>query len=236
MQPLKKLASFKPRLYSFWSSSCAWRVRIVMALKKLEYEYVPINLLAGVQKEDGYTSKNPMKEVPALEISEDQILAQSMAIIEYLEEQFTDVKVLPSNPVDRAIVRQMAEIITSGIQPLQNLRVLQKLEEKTKDKEYRHAWGKFWVENGLTAFEKLVLKHGGKYAFGDSITLVDVVLVPQMFNARRFNCDLTLFPTLVELDKRLSEEDAFKQAHPDQQPDCPKRVPKKEEEKMPPKP
>jgi len=225
-----KISIEKPTLYSYWRSSCSWRVRIVLALKEIEYEYVAVNLLAGQQKEESYVAKNPSKVVPALQI-EGQILAQSLAIIEYLEEQFQKTPVLPEDSLDRAVVRQMAHILGSDTQPVQNLRVLDKIEEKTKDKEYRTEWARFWIEEGLTAFNKVVAKHGGKYCFGDSVTLADVMLVPQLYGARRQNCDLKPFAKLVEIESRLAELPAFKAAHPDQQPDCPDQLAKKKDDK-----
>jgi len=216
----------KPKLYNYWRSSCSWRVRLALATKKVEYEYIPINLLAKEHTSDAYTKKNPSQGVPALEVG-GKILGQSIAIIEYLEERYPDHPLYPEDLVDRAKVRQMSQVITADTQPVQNLRVLDRVEQLVS-KEARADWAKYWIEKGLAAFDALVAVNGGKYSFGDTVTVADFCLVPQMYNAKRFGVDTSKFPRLVELDKRLNELETFKAAHPDVQPDNPD-LKKKEE-------
>jgi len=200
---------------------------LALAFKGIDYEYVPVNLLKGEQKSEEYTKKNPSQEVPALEV-DGRILCQSVAIIEFLEEKFKKPKLYPSDPVDRAIVRQMAEIVTSDTQPVQNMRVLEMIESKFKGDKAE--WAKFWIENGLKALETVVQQHGGKYCFGDEITVADICLIPQMYNANRFKCDMSQFPKLVEINERLKSEDAVQKSSPENQVDNPDKAPAKPEE------
>ena len=210
-------------LRSYWRSSCSWRVRIALNLKNLQYDVVPVHLVAdgGQQHAEEHRSLNPMRELPVLMV-DGKPLAQSVAILEFLEDVAPEPKLLPTGAVDRALVRQMVEIINSGTQPVQNLRVMQKLGrdfELGKDSQLR--WSKDWIEYGFVAFNKMVELHGGAYSFGDSLSLADLCLVPQLYNARRFGVDLTQFPRLVEIDESLASLPAFHAAHPDQQVDAP---------------
>ena len=161
-----------------------------------------------------------MRELPVLTVNGETI-AQSMAILEYLEEIHPEPSLLPDSPIDRARVRQMAEVVNSGIQPVQNLRVMQKLgRDYGLERPEQVKWSRDWIANGLSALETLVLGNGGQYCFGDRVSMADACLVPQMYNARRFEVDLSAMPSLVEIDARLQGLEAFKQAHPDEQPDA----------------
>ena len=205
----------KVKLYSYWRSSCSWRVRIAFELKGVEYEYVPVNLLKGEQKSSDYVDLNPSGMVPCLIIG-DLKISQSIAILEYLEETLPDGhKLYPSDTNERAICRQMVMIIACDTQPLQNLHVVKAFGEKGSD------WAKQVIINGLTAFDRLVRMYGGAYCFGDTISVADICLVPQLYNARRFGIEdiETRWPKLFEVEKRLSTHPAFICAHPDQQPD-----------------
>ena len=209
-------------LRGYWRSSSSWRVRIALHWKGLSYENVPVHLVAdgGHQHREEHRALNPMREVPVL-LVDGQPLAQSIAIIEYLEEVHPEPTLLPSAPLVRARVRQMAEIINSGIQPIQNLRVMQRLgREFDQPRAAQMAWSKGWIESGFEALHHLIERHGGAYSVGDQVSLADVCLVPQLYNARRFGVELSAYPRLLEIESRLSTLSAFIQAHPDQQPDA----------------
>lgn len=207
-------------LYSYWRSSCSWRVRIALNLKGLEYEYKAVHLVqdGGHQLKEDYAKLNAMKEVPTLMVG-DKPLGQSMAIINYLEDAHPRPALLPSDVFRRAKARQLAEIISSDTQPVQNLRVIMMIQKKLGAEE-KVAWGKHWIENGLLAMEREVKQTAGKYCLGDSVTVADLALVPQLYNARRFKCDMAQFPTLLKIEKELESLEAFKKAHPSVQPDA----------------
>lgn len=210
------------KLYSYWRSSCSWRVRIALALKGVEYEYQAVHLLNDEHRSPEHAERNPMTQVPVLEVEhagQRHRLGQSLAIIEYLEERFPDPPLLPADPIARARVRQLAEIVNSGIQPMQNLALLRELERVAPDVD-RKAFTANHVAKGLGAIETLAQPLAGKYLVGDQVTLADVCLVPQLYGARRFSVDLAQFPTLVAVESRLAELDAFQRAHADRQPDA----------------
>lgn len=209
-------------LRGYWRSSCSWRVRIALNLKGLSYETVPVHLLTdgGQQHADDHRALNPMRELPVL-IVDGEPLAQSVAILEYLEETYPTPALLPDSPLDRARVRQMAEVINSGIQPVQNLRVMQRLGREFEiEKPGQRAWSKGWIEFGFDALERLVQQYGGRYAFGDALSIADACLIPQLYNARRFDVDLSRYPALLAVESNLIDLPAFVAAHPDQQPDA----------------
>jgi maleylacetoacetate isomerase len=210
------------KLYSYYRSSCSWRVRIVLHLKGVtNYEYVPVNLLKGEQNADEYLRVNPSGLVPTLVLDDGTCLSQSVAIMEYLEEAIVDgPKLLPADPLLRAVVRQAVMIIAADTQPLQNLRIVRAMGEGGPE------WARSVIHAGLKSFQELVLMGrrtggGGKYSVGDSVTLADVVLVPQLYNARRFGVDLEEFGELVAIEQRLAEVEAFRRAAPEMQPDYP---------------
>ncbi|HLV29821.1 MAG TPA: maleylacetoacetate isomerase, partial [Burkholderiaceae bacterium] len=181
------------KLYSYFRSSAAYRVRIALNLKGLEYETVPVHLLkdGGQQHSDAYKALNPTELIPTL-VDGELAIGQSMAILEYLEEAYPEPALLPPDPAGRARVRAIAQSIACDIHPLNNLRVLKHLkrglgvDDATKDEWYRH-----WINVGLTSVEALLAGNPatGRYCHGDQVTLADVVLVPQVFNARRYDCD-----------------------------------------------
>ncbi|KAK3094067.1 hypothetical protein FSP39_023719 [Pinctada imbricata] len=207
-------------LYSYFRSSCTWRVRIVMNLKGLDYEYSAVNLIkdGGQQRTDDYSAVNPMQQVPALMVN-GEVLTQSVAIMEYLEEKYPENPILPKDLISRAKVRQIAETIAGGIQPLQNLVVLQKIGDENKAE-----WAKFWIDKGFVALESMLEKTAGKYCYGDSVTMADVCLVPQVGNANRFNVDMSKFPIISRVNEELEKLEAFQKAHPFVQPDCPENL------------
>ena len=210
-------------LRSYWRSSCSWRVRIALALKAVEYEICPVHLVAngGEQHGEGHQKVNPMRELPVLTVDGHHI-AQSVAILEYLEEAFPQPSLLPSNLTERAVVRQMVQIINSGIQPLQNLRIMQALGlELGVDKASQVTWSRSRIAFGFNALETLVADHKGTYCHSDQLTMADLCLVPQLYNARRFSVNLDLYPALLTVEQNLLNIDAFRGAHPDAQPDAP---------------
>ncbi|XP_068948398.1 maleylacetoacetate isomerase isoform X3 [Petaurus breviceps papuanus] len=181
----------KPILYSYFRSSCSWRVRIALALKGIDYDIIPINLI-----KDG---------------------GQQLAIIEYLEEtRPTPIRLLPQDPKKRASVRMISDIIASGIQPLQNLSVLKKMGQETQ-----LTWARAVINSGFGALEHVLQSTAGKYCVGDEISMADICLVPQVANAERFKVDFSPYPTISRINKTLLTMEAFQVSHPSRQPDTP---------------
>ncbi len=203
------------RLYDYYRSSASYRVRIGLNLKGLEYERVPVNLVEGAQKEDAYRGRNPQGLVPMLEIDGAR-LTQSLSILNYLNAVYPAPPFAPADPVASAHVRAMAQIVASDIHPLNNLRVLKYLRgELGQDQETVERWYAHWVTEGFAALETLAGEHGGAYLSGDVPGLADICLVPQMYNARRFDIALDAYPRLVDYDAKAAALDAFAAAHPD---------------------
>jgi maleylpyruvate isomerase len=213
-------------LYGFWRSSATWRVRIMLGLKGLAYENRSVNLIEGQQHRPEYAALNPIRQVPLLELAEEDgrvvRLAQSLAIAEYLEERFPTPALLPPNRVNRARVRQIAETINSGIQPLGNTSVRKYVTDVLGADDA--AWCRHWLSGGLGAVEAMVKTTAGRFAFGDTPTLADVCIVPQMFHAKRFGVDVAPFGTLLRVERACEEIDAFERAHALRQPDAPAPV------------
>ena len=212
------------KLYTFFRSSASYRVRIALNHKGLDYEQVPIHLRRGGGEQLGpeYKAVNPHGLVPTLEEG-GRNLTQSLAIIEYLEERFPNPPLLPTDPADRATVRAMALAIACEVHPLQNLRVLRHLRsEFNQGEEEVNRWAQHWIHLGLLALEEQVVSvpKRGKFCFGDGVSLADVCLVPQLANARRFSCDLTGCPVLVQIEANCVQLPAFAKAAPEQQPDA----------------
>ena len=207
----------RPVLYDYRRSSAAYRVRIALSLKGVDYESRPINLLEGEQKSDDYRSLNPEGLVPMLEIDEHR-LTQSLAIIVYLEQLFPDPPLMPRDPADGAHVRAMAMVVACDIHPLNNLRVLKYLSGPLGvAQEQRDRWYAHWIAEGFTALETMARPGAGRFLFGDEPTIADVCLVPQLYNARRFNVPVDDYPTLLRADENANELEAFAAAHPDRQ-------------------
>ncbi|CAH2781558.1 MAG: Maleylacetoacetate isomerase (EC @ Glutathione S-transferase, zeta (EC [Candidatus Burkholderia crenata] len=212
------------KLYSYFRSYAAYRVRIALNLKRLTYEYAPIHLLrdGGQQLKPDYRELNPDGIVPTF-IDGDNVLTRSLAIIEYLEETHTEPPLLPGTPLDRAFVRSVALQIACEIPPVNNLRVLKYLKHTLKvDDEAKDAWYRHWLESGFESLEKRLANdsHVGKLCFGDTPTLADLCLVPQVFNAQRFNLDMSRYPTIERIANHAGQIDAFARAAPGQQPDA----------------
>lgn len=211
------------RLHGFYASSCSWRVRIALAYKSVAYQSVAVDLRAGAHRSaDFATALNPMKQVPALEHN-GVVLGQSVAILEYIEETWTSPALLPSDPVARGRVRQLVEVINSGIQPLQNLNTRLKLREDFAgvDTLAMDRWSADWIAAGFTAYEALVGQWGGGFSFGATITLADVCLIPQIANARRYGVDLEPFPRIRAVEHNAAQHPAFATSQPELQPDFP---------------
>lgn len=212
------------RLYSYWRSSSAWRVRIGLALKGLAHEIVPVDLLAQEQYSETHRARSPMSQVPVLEVAEEGRtvhLVQSMAILEWLDERFPDPPLLPADLLGRARVRALAEHVNSGIQPLQNAVVLRLLREKVPG--WDREWGGLFIARGLDGLERAVSDGAGRYCHGDAPGLADCYLVPQLYNARRFGVDVGPYPTLRRIEEACAALAPFQAAHPDRQPDAPPR-------------
>ena len=209
------------KLYNYFRSSASFRVRIALALKGLPYDYVPVNLLKGEQHADAFTAISPTALVPSLVTDEGLALGQSMAIIEYLDEAHPAPPLLPGSPFDRARVRALAQTIACEIHPLNNLRVLQYLSRELKvDEEQRNNWYRHWVRLGLEAYEReLALLPAGTYSFGNTPTLADCLLVPQIFNARRLDTDLSGLPRTMAAFEACMALPAFLQTQPSACPD-----------------
>jgi maleylacetoacetate isomerase len=204
-----------PILYDYFRSSAGYRVRIALNLKRIVYQRVPVNLLESEQKAPEYRARNPQALVPTLEI-DGLRLTQSLAIIDYLESIEPEPPLLPPDPADRAQVLALALAIACDIHPINNLRVLKYLSGPLgQPEEVRSEWYAHWVREGLAALEAMAAPRAGRFLFGDSPTLADICLVPQMFNARRFNVPLDDFPLLVRADAEARQIDAFAAASTD---------------------
>ena len=204
-------------LYDYARSSAAYRVRIGLNLKRLDYERRQVNLLDSEQKSEAYRALNPQGLVPMLEVDGHRI-TQSLAILVWLDQTVTDPPLMPRDPYDGAHVRAMAMTIACDIHPLNNLRVLKYLKGALgQDQAAVDRWYAHWISEGLPALEALASPRAGDFLFGDTPSLADVCLVPQLFNARRFNVPIDAFPTLLRADANATKLDAFAAAHPDAQ-------------------
>lgn len=207
------------KLYTYWRSTTSYRVRIALNLKGAAYEAAPVDLVAGAQMAPDYTALNPAQGVPALVLDDGTVLRQSMAILEWLEETLPEPPLLPRDPLDRAHVRAAAQVIAADIHPVNNLRVISKLKSLGHRQETAVAWMNDWMTRGLTAFDKMI-DVSGPYCFGGTPGLADLCLVPQLYNAHRWGCDLTPFPRLTGIESRCLDLPAFAAARPDNQPDA----------------
>ncbi|KFQ37619.1 Maleylacetoacetate isomerase, partial [Mesitornis unicolor] len=205
-----------PILYSYFRSSCSWRVRIALALKGIAYDVVPVNLVkdGGQQFSAEFKAVNPMQQVPALKI-DGITLSQSLAIINYLEDTHPTPRLLPQDPKKRAQVRMITDHIVTGIQPLQNQGILKQMGEKNME------WAQNCIGFGFQALEQILKHTAGRYCMGDEVSMADLCLVPQVYNAERYKVDMDPYPTITRINKALLELEAFKVSHPSRQPDTP---------------
>ncbi|HEY9555077.1 maleylacetoacetate isomerase [Allosphingosinicella sp.] len=205
----------RPVLYDYYRSSAAYRVRIALNMKGIDYDRVPVNLVEGAQKEAEYRARNPQGFVPMLEMG-GMRLTQSLAIIDWLDTAAPEPRLIPADPAGRAHVMALALAIACDIHPLNNLRVLKYLSGPLgQDEGVRNAWYAHWIAEGFAALEAMAAPRAGRFLFGDTSTLADICLVPQMYNARRFDVPLDAYPTLVRADAEANRLDAFAAAHPD---------------------
>lgn len=210
------------KLYSYFRSSASYRVRIALGIKGLPYSTVAVNLLKGEQTEGEYTKLNPQGKVPAL-IDGNHLLTQSLAIIEYLEEMHPFPPLLPKPAHERARVRALSHAVASDIAPLNNLGPLKFLTEELKlSDDDKNRWYQHWIAQGFTALEKMLAEsdYTGTFCHGDEPTMADCVLVPQVFNAKRYNTDLAAYPTILKIADACDAHSAFQAAHPSKQPDA----------------
>lgn len=207
-------------LYNYFRSSAAFRIRIALNYKGIEYSTIDIDLTKNEQKSSPYLTNNPAGLVPSLEDNKYNI-HQSLAIMEYLEEKYSTTNtILPSGFFERAYVREIALSIACDIHPLNNLRVLNYLKNTlTITEEEKLKWYQHWIHDGLTALEKLVknsANYTGKYCYKEQFTIADICLIPQLFNAKRFNCDLEQYPTLKSIEHECLKLEAVKRTYPNQ--------------------
>jgi maleylacetoacetate isomerase len=207
------------KLYGYWRSSSAFRVRIVLGLKGIQVEHVPVHLVldGGQQFRAEFRDRNPLAEVPVLELDSGEVLAQSVAIVEYLEETQPAPPLLPADALGRARVRALVQVVNSGIQPLQNRQVLLELQRLGVDSD---AWTRHYIERGLTALERHAERRSGTFSHGDTPTLADAYLIPQLYNARRWSMPLEAYPNLLGIESRCLALEAFDRARPERQPDA----------------
>lgn len=211
-------------LYNYFRSSASYRVRIALEMKGIAYEYKPVHLVnnGGEQYKAEYQALNPSREVPTL-VHKGKVIAQSLAIIDYLDNAQPTPRLLPTDPYKRALVMQACEIINSGAQPPGNLRVQKLLVEIFKaSEEQKDVWTKHWIRYGLETMEAFLKPHAGKFSFGDEVSAADCVLVPHIFNADRFKVPMDPYPTLKRIGESCATLEAFKKAAPSAQPDFPK--------------
>lgn len=211
------------RLHGYYRSSTSYRTRIVLNLKGLAFDYVPVALDQGEQQSDRFRALNPMGGVPALE-NDEGVFVQSPAIIEYLEESYPEPALLPADRIGRARVREIAALIACDIHPVNNLRIMKYIGANYgQDKAGIATWYAHWIHAGFAPLEKLLAERSteGRYCVGDAVSIADAYLVPQVYNARRFDVPLDDYPLIVSIDGHLSTLPEFQAAHPDRQPDSP---------------
>ncbi|MDQ9821512.1 maleylacetoacetate isomerase [Acinetobacter bereziniae] len=207
------------KLYSYFRSSAAYRVRIALNLKQLDYVIQPVHLLKNEQQQESYIALNPSQLVPSL-IDQDQSFIQSLNILEYLEERYPSLPLLPTDLIERAKVRAFSQTIACDIHPLDNLRVLKYLKhELAVNDEQKNQWYQHWIIEGFKSLEMQLKDSNGQFCFGTQATFADCCLIPQVYNAKRFNVDLSDFPKIQSIDQHCLSLPAFLRAIPEQQPD-----------------
>ncbi|MDO8527379.1 MAG: maleylacetoacetate isomerase [Deltaproteobacteria bacterium] len=203
------------KLYHYWRSSSSWRVRWAFAIKKMPCAFVAVDLLKGEQKGDAHLKRNPSGHVPVLEVEDGGktfFLTESLAIIEWMEEIQKEPSLLPGNSFQRARIRALSEIVNSGTQPVQNLKV-QKFH--SSDPEKQKEWTRHWIREGLSAYENLVKETAGKFSVGDTVTMADLFLIPQCYNAKRFDVPLSEFSTIARIDAAAFQTSECQASAPD---------------------
>ena len=205
-------------LYDYFRSSASFRVRIALAIKNVPADTVPIHLVqdGGQQHQASYLNRNPQGRVPSLALDDGQILTQSLAIIEYLDEVYPTPALLPSAPLEKATVRAMAYLISCDVHPLNNLSVLQYLKSNLQvSGEQKTAWYHHWIHQGFKALEVHLKIHSGQFCYQDQITLADLCLIPQVYNAKRFDLDMSAYPLIRKVYEKAMAQEAFYRTDPD---------------------
>ncbi|MEO1658967.1 MAG: maleylacetoacetate isomerase [Pseudomonadota bacterium] len=211
------------RLFSYWRSGTSYRVRLALAFKGAECDIVPVNLLKREHKAPTFLAMNPQGLVPSLELDDGTILSQSPAIIEYLDDTLPGPRLFPEDPVQKALVRQMAAVIGCDVHPLQNLRILRYLRAPLgHDDEAVSAWARQWIGDGFAALETLTneIAPGAAYLSGETVSAAECYLIPQLYGARRYDMDLSPFPRLLAVEEAVNGMAAAQAAHPSAQPDA----------------
>jgi len=211
------------KLYSYYRSSASYRVRLALAYKELNYDYLAVHLLnnGGEQNSPDYVAANPMRQVPTL-VDGDLVLSQSLAIYEYLDEKYPNTKrLLPTDTAGRAKVREFCEIINAGIQPLQNLKTLQTLDEYFKPlAAVKMRWMHYWMARGYSALEEKLRMTSGTYSFGNTLTAADLFLYAQIFSSNRFQFSIETYPNMKRVYENIAKLEILEKAHPNQQIDA----------------
>jgi maleylacetoacetate isomerase len=203
------------RLYHYWRSSSSWRVRLALDWKSIPFEPVAVGLLNGESEAPEHLRRNPAGFVPVLEIpgEKNPFLGESLAIIQYLEAVHPECPtLLPGSPLDRARIWALAEVVNAGIQPIQNIPVM---ERHSSDPGEQKAWARDFIGRGLAVYEKLCRETAGKFSVGDAFSLADACLIPQIYNAQRYEVDLSAFPVLSAVDERCRALAVYESSHPD---------------------
>ena len=208
------------KLYTYFRSSAAFRVRIALNLKGLKYEPMFVHLAKGEHRAGEYPRVNPQALLPTLELDDGTRLNQSLAIIEYLDEKHPQPPLVPKEPLARARVRSLSYLVASEIHPLNNLRVLQHLKRLGQTQEQIDTWYRHWIADGLAKLEAELMGKADKFCHGDAPTMADCCLVPQIFNAKRYNSDLKPYPTTMRVFEQCMKLEAFDRAQPSKQPDA----------------
>ncbi len=213
------------KLYSYYRSSAAYRVRIALALKGLSYRTMAIDLSRGAQRSDDYLATNPQGLVPALELDDGRLLTQSLAILEWLNEAHPEPAFYADDGFLRATQRSLVQHIACDIHPLNNLRILRYLKgELEQPEDAVSSWYAHWVRRGFDSLEEAIANFDAPFSMGSRPGMVEVMVIPQVYNARRFNVPIEDYEHLLELDARCQELDAFRSAHPSAQPDAPESL------------
>lgn len=207
------------KLYSYWRSTTSYRVRVALNLKGIAFQTIPVNLVAGAQNAPDYASLNPGQGVPTLMLDDGTVLSQSMAILDWLEESHPKPPLLPSDPIGRARTRAAAQSIACDVHPVNNLRVIGKLKSMGHSQDDAVVWMNDWMTRGFAAFEQLI-EPDTAFCFGDAPGLADLCLVPQLYNAHRWGCDMSPFTRLTDIETRCLALPAFDAARPENQPDA----------------
>lgn len=210
------------KLYSYWRSTAAYRVRMALNVKKLDYIYKPVHLVkdGGEHLKQEYKTVNPQSLVPALETDNGLVFTQSLAIIDYLEHQFPEISLYPKKIPEKFQAKAMALSIACDIHPLNNLRVLKYLKQENWNQQQIDSWYGHWIHEGFTAIEKQLVKTAGAYCYGDVLSVADIFLVAQIYNANRFNIPLEDYPQILKINEECLSRDDVIAAIPENQPDC----------------